>query len=881
MPSEFGDKSEDRPDNPQTQNFAAGGEPDKDAASSDSGVSSASSVLAVPADSEASSASAAHADPTDSDAFSSSSASAAHAAHAASRRSGAIVKLKELAVSRRGRSRLPIWASILIVLAVSVLIEVFVCNFRYWQSRDYEEIVLRDDPITISKADYSIGFGTLDLDIKNVQIIVDGPDDNSSVWVSLSVSDEGESKSYYLPVAQLHQNNERSSIHTVFTYGKVHSMRLSLPGDVWGGVDGDVLVASNSFPVTIERVSVNVPVPFEFMFPRFLMIFALALIVWMLWPSRATWRIPALSPAFGPTLARTCVLVATLVSLTVFWLLIPRWSGIATEFYNTTKYDYDEGGFIQLVGQPDTATNEYGKLAQAFANGQLNLLQEPPQWLIDMDDPYMYGARNAESATHTRGYLWDTAYYDGHYYVYFGVLPCLIFYLPFYLLTGEYFPNAVAVLIATLFFAVGWYSFLRALIQYKFKKTNIATFFLIYIGVLFCSGVMFGLGRGGLYNVPVTCGRALVVWGLCMWYRGWHKRSPVRLAVGSLLVACIAATRPQLLVVAPLILVPIVLTVRMTGKSRRAKAGWLACLIVPVVIVAAGVMWYNWARFDSPFDFGAQYNLTYNNMTMRGHSALRAVEGIYYSLFNPPTITTTFPFIDHAAIYPSFSGITIYEPLMGGLFWLSPMLLAIAFIFGLAKRGPRRDLPTFLFAGYFAAVGVFLVGFDADNAGILLRYFQDFGFLLGLSAALIFLYHLGGKGAKLPASYVALATEVNGNGGHTMVSKLPARIETTVPVQEKQPESVPGVVQPVPASAASTVALAPVAAQPVAEANAEEECPRRPTWAIALYVCIVIGVFMAIMEMLFMMNPVEGGVSGGGTYPEFWEGMRQMFQFWL
>ena len=48
-------------------------------------------------------------------------------------------------------------------------------------------------------------------------------------------------------------------------------------------------------------------------------------------------------------------------------------------------------------------------------------------------------------------YLWDTAYYEGHYYVYFGVVPVLLFYLPFYLVTGANFPTAIGVLIGMVF----------------------------------------------------------------------------------------------------------------------------------------------------------------------------------------------------------------------------------------------------------------------------------------------------------------------------------------------------------------------------------------------------------------------------------------------
>ena len=45
--------------------------------------------------------------------------------------------------------------------------------------------------------------------------------------------------------------------------------------------------------------------------------------------------------------------------------------------------------------------------------------------------------------------------------------------------------------------------------------------------------------------------------------------------------------------------------------------------VLPVVLVAIGLMWYNAARFGSPFDFGANYNLTSNDMTRRGFSVGR------------------------------------------------------------------------------------------------------------------------------------------------------------------------------------------------------------------------------------------------------------------
>lgn len=641
------------------------------------------------------------------------------------------------------RRHLPSWAHLLILVVLAALLEVFLFNFRHWASLGYEEQVLRDTPIRVTKADYSLGFSSVNADVHNVKLEFSGPTDNSSIWVSYAVTDEGNSESYYLPVAQMHADNERSKVTTIFTYGELKSLRISFPGDVWGGVDGRTLVASNSFPITITKISINAQVPFDFSFLRLALTFLALAFVWFLRPHGALGRIPALSRGWGARAIRGGVLAVVLVLLFVYWLSFPKWVAIATSTYNASEYEGNEGAAYVVFDQPDTATNEYAKLAQAFAAGQLDLLQEPPQWLVDMENPYDYGARSEESTHHLRGYLWDTAYYDGNYYVYFGVLPVLVFYLPYYLLTGSTFPNSVAVLIPSLLFVVGLYSLLRAVVQYRFKRTSLSTFLLVFLGILCASQLLVGLGRPGLYNVPVTFGRCLAIWGLCLWYRGWCKHSPVRLAGGSLCMALISACRPQLLILIPLMFVILWMIVR-GPMPRRQKVAWSAWVVVPVVVVAAGVMWYNWARFGSVTDFGAAYNLTYNDMTHRGTSVVRALEGAYYYLFNPPTVVSTFPFMKTAAVYPGFSGTTTYEPMLGGAFILFPMLWALVMLGGV-RRG---DKPLFWLVGYLLVAGIVLVLFDTEGAGILLRYTQDFGFILGLGAGLVFLHYLGGAGVR-------------------------------------------------------------------------------------------------------------------------------------
>lgn len=73
---------------------------------------------------------------------------------------------------------------------------------------------------------------------------------------------------------------------------------------------------------------------------------------------------------------------------------------------------------------------------EAFVKGQVALLVEPSEELKSLSNPYDVTLRNEKNIN----YLYDTAYYNGSYYNYFGVAPILTCILPFRLLTGKYLP---------------------------------------------------------------------------------------------------------------------------------------------------------------------------------------------------------------------------------------------------------------------------------------------------------------------------------------------------------------------------------------------------------------------------------------------------------
>ena len=83
-------------------------------------------------------------------------------------------------------------------------------------------------------------------------------------------------------------------------------------------------------------------------------------------------------------------------------------------------------------------------------------------------------------------------------------------------------------------------------------------------------------------------------------------------------------------------------------------------------------MWYNYARFGSLFDFGANYNLTGNDMTKRGFNVVRIGPAVFTSLFDLPRLKSVFPFLQEIEVTTNAVIRTISEPFVGGMLAATP-----------------------------------------------------------------------------------------------------------------------------------------------------------------------------------------------------------------
>lgn len=210
-------------------------------------------------------------------------------------------------------------------------------------------------------------------------------------------------------------------------------------------------------------------------------------------------------------------------------------------------------------------------------------------------------------------------------------------------------------------------------------------------------------------------------------------------------MALVAGCRPQFLVgsflVFPIFGKKLAQMVSDFKKHMKIKQNllFLGAFCIPYIVIAVLLMWYNYARFDSPFDFGAAYNLTTNDMRYRGVHVARMISGIWSFLFEFPAISAEFPYLGTTWINTAYQGITIQENGIGGIFVTNIVLLPAFLIY--RYRVKLREKRMLLLAVISMISGFAVACADAQMAGVLTRYMADFAiFFYIASFAVIFAF---------------------------------------------------------------------------------------------------------------------------------------------
>lgn len=609
--------------------------------------------------------------------------------------------------NRMGRLKMPVVLCLLVLLG-----EIFILNYKHWESCLYEPVEYAacnlygllevNGRYEITAEEAVIEFSGLHEQVRYLSFCLE-PEQEQQAEIVVAAVDEANASYLWAPARIIRGDVPQSQYLKLHFSGDVQKLKVIIRG----------LQGSS---ISRDAVRLNAKVPLFFSWQRWLLLTAGILWLYLLCPRSACYRMNT-----DLTKHRQWLLtVACLMIQLLFFHRMLQWNTGALAWPEYMEHH-----------------QQYYRLTEALLEGHRDIGEAPK--LQDIANPYDPSAR-AAAGLYTGDFKWDHAYYDGHYYVYFGIMPVLLLYLPYYVLTGSHLPNAAAVFCLGALLLVGIAYLLWQMIRRWFPQTPYVLYLLLVTVMGAASGLGYAIYKPDLYLVPILMAAACGVWGLAFWISAYRegRLSAYRLGAGSLCIALIAGCRPQQLLVMAM---GIVLFWKAVFRERKLftwkERKQTLALCLPFVIVAAGLMWYNAVRFGSPFDFGANYNLTTNDMTHRGWVWGRCGLGIFSYLLQPPQIGSIFPFLKDFRVETTYQGLTLSEMMIGGVLWLFPILCFG--IYGLGKRKRFPDHSCYALVWVSQLTALLLVVVDTQMAGLLTRYFGDFVWIAMVGSVLTLL----------------------------------------------------------------------------------------------------------------------------------------------
>jgi|GEM_PF-1434714 len=292
--------------------------------------------------------------------------------------------------------------------------------------------------------------------------------------------------------------------------------------------------------------------------------------------------------------------------------------------------------------------DQYNYLGGALAHGKLDIdVGFDASGIVNFDRPYDMSYRLEKGVE----YPHDTVMYNGKFYVYFGVVPAVLLYLPFNLITGGgRLPNWIVTFVfgsaTVIFLSLAW----REIVKRLFPKISYITFMLGVFAVSFGSFAPYRAVKSAQYQVAELSGLAFISLGIYLLFKFAFsdKKRFIVLTSACLSLALAVGCRPTLVFWS--VFVPILVWGEVKDKNTRLKT--VLAVAAPYAAIAFPLMWYNYARFGSITEFGVSYMLTNSDFTIRT-SEMTPIEYIYCVIggsiegyyFKLPRITEVFPFV--------------------------------------------------------------------------------------------------------------------------------------------------------------------------------------------------------------------------------------------
>ncbi len=402
----------------------------------------------------------------------------------------------------------------------------------------------------------------------------------------------------------------------------------------------------------------------------------------------------------------------------------------------------------------------YSRMVPQILKWKFYLPDVPEKKLLALKDPYDPSQRN------NIYFLWDASLYKGKYYVYFGVTPLLVSYTPFYYLTGYYLFESIWLCLyvfAGVFFA---YKTILHLLSYISREASFAERLGIFCICSFSSFYPFILRRPAVYEIAIGSAFCFT-WMSCYFYIKAIKAIAYRktnLAFSGFAWGLAIGSRPTTGVLVFFFFVPVILDVLALNKNASCiketfkkiayrffyKKIEVTAFLIPLFFVVGFILYYNFIRFENPFEFGNSYQLTLCNAKDLSPSVGRVLNGILHFLLTPPRFSALFPFIQ----VPGGTKLSFlryhpinHEPTLGFLY-ACPFM-----VFYLFMKKVVQNTKFFLILLASIAMGLIVLAVQS-NLGITGRYVGDWSMFFIIPIVLLYYMNRGESYFRIPGGIV-------------------------------------------------------------------------------------------------------------------------------
>ena len=485
----------------------------------------------------------------------------------------------------------------------------------------------------------------------------------------------------------------------------------------------------------VEDARANVRAPFSWSWGRVCLLAIICLLIALWNPWSKLWKIKLNTSS---TIQRL-YLIASWTPFIIIALATIIWN-----LRNATPMHFDTAGNYAYD------FDQYAHTADALAKGQVHLNLPVPHELTTLPNPYDPMARNNLLNHSVPHMYWDYAYYKGHWYSYFGVLPAVLLFLPYRLITsiwipgGAMLPTTVATFVFLIAFLIAGSLLVIRIIENTVKNASLGTVSISLALFFISANTVYLWFRTSFYSVPMAA--SLFFTSLGLWFYlgafGNSKTNSFRnIALGSFFIALNLGCRPTF-VITILFAIPAIYPILKKSfnniiknhekpESLRCILQYCSAWILPAALTAIPFGLYNLLRFGSPLNFGNEYQITITDMTTMRLPLQNILPSILSYIALPLRFIPTFPWIGIQPV--AFDRWQYAEPMIGGMFVLSPLAL-VAVIAAFAMRKHYYSKISWNFTITSLIIGVFLIVFDSLKAGIGWRYIADFAWAFAIIA---------------------------------------------------------------------------------------------------------------------------------------------------